>query len=394
MQRSMHQGARILVVDDNPAMLRLLHTLLQDEGMSVVCVESAPAARAALEASAQAPFDLVLSDISMPGEDGFELLQWIKREASPFNELPVLLMTAQLPEPEYRVRGLAMGAVDYVERPQDISELVLRAVNAVEHYRRLRSLETSLQDSEKLATVGRLLAASNHEIKNLVTLVRLMSEQLCKQFTNLNPLQAQTLAALEQASALLVQVTKGTSSLLAPEGPVNTPLNLSLIVHDVISLLAKRLSPSVLQTNVEQAPIWVWGHEVSIKQILINLLLNAADAIHELTPNIGGIIRIDITVQSNGFCQLSVIDNGIGLSEAGERDDFPPFVTTKRLRGGSGLGLWLSATLAKNMGGHLRLKSAGPGRGVTAELSLKNTQAPQLDPKLDLSEYLLEITDN
>lgn len=394
MQRSLHEGARILVVDDNPAMLRLLRTLLKDEGMSAVCVESAAEARAALTASTSAPFDLVLSDISMPGEDGFELLQWIKRESSSFRELPVLLMTAQLPAPEYRVRGLAMGAVDYVERPQDISELVLRTVNAVEHYRRLRSLETSLQDSEKLATVGRLLAATNHEIKNLVTLVRLMSEQLSKQFQHLTPLQSQTLTALEQASALLVQVTKSTSTLLAPDGIVNHTLDLGLIVRDIVALLAKRLAPITIQTEGNQTPVWVLGHEVGIKQILINLLLNAADAIQEMNRDLGGTIRIEIASAHDNRYRLRVIDNGIGLSEAGEREDFEPFVTTKRLRGGSGLGLWLSATLAKNMGGHLLLKSDGPGCGAVAELSLMRTQAPHLEPEINVSEYLLEIGDD
>lgn len=391
MQRRYREGARILVVDDNPAMLRLIRSLLEDEGMTVTVVESASEARDALTGSDAAPFDLVLSDIAMPGEDGFQLLQWIKREDSPFKDLPVLLMTAQLPEPEYRVKGLAMGAVDYVERPQDTSELVLRVINAVEHYRRLRSLETSLQDSEKLATVGRLLAASNHEIKNLVTLVRLASEQLAKQIHGASDAQAKSLRALEQASSLLVQVTKSTAYLLSPDTASNQTLDLAMIIRDVMSLLAKRIAPVRLEFMDETPPTWVHGHEVGLKQILINLILNAYDAINEMNSAIGGEIRLEISESGAGERILRVIDNGIGLNTKSERQEFEAFVTTKRLRGGSGLGLWLSATLARNMGGALVLRSDGPGLGATAELTLKAAQAPSVEPQIDLSNYLIEL---
>lgn len=393
MVGSLRLGARILVVDDNPAMLKLIRSLLEDEGMSVVIVESVKEARAALEGSADAPFDLVLSDIAMPGEDGFELLQWIKRPGSPFHQLPVLLMTAQLPEPEYRVKGLAMGAVDYVERPQDTSELVLRAVNAVEHYRRLRSLETSLQDSEKLATVGRLLAASNHEIKNLVNLVCLASEQILKQFAGADGERGIALAALDQSSSLLMQVTKSLQFLLSPESSVNHTLDLAATVREVIALLSKRVAPIGLELVGGSKPVWASGHGVGIKQILINLVLNAADAITELNPVEGGAIRVELCAEANQACAIRVVDNGIGLGVSGERSQFEAFATTKRLRGGTGLGLWLSATLAQNMGGRLVLRSEGPGLGATAELTLQGAAAPAPEPDLDISKYLIELAD-
>ena len=170
---------QVLIVDDNEAILKLLGTLFQEEGMTVRLAQSAKAAREIIEA-AQGNFDLVLSDILMPGESGFDLLKWIKRPESPYAELPVLLMTAQLPEAENRLKGLAMGAVDYVVRPVEMRELVLRAVNAINHFQRVKYLETMLQDAGHLATVGRVLAASSHEIKNLATLVNLASERLTR----------------------------------------------------------------------------------------------------------------------------------------------------------------------------------------------------------------------
>src|SRR5688500_1343982 len=90
---------KILVVDDNPAVLKLLGSLFEEQGKSVTLAGSAAEARKSLN-DAPGTFDLVLSDISMPGETGFDLLSWIKRDDSPHKDLPVLLTTAQLPEAE------------------------------------------------------------------------------------------------------------------------------------------------------------------------------------------------------------------------------------------------------------------------------------------------------
>jgi signal transduction histidine kinase len=380
----------ILVVDDNPATLKILGALLEEAGMRATLVTSAAAARGALDAlpegrSGEATIDLVLSDISMPGESGFELLEWIKRDGSRHRELPVLLTTTQLPEAENRVKGLAMGAVDYVVRPVDLSELVIRTRHAVDSYRRMRALETSLQSSEHLATVGRLLAASNHEIKNLAALVDLAVGRVLTAFGDRSDDPA--LAALEQSSRLLLDVARSVSSLLSAEAtPVRT-LDLAELAAEVIELMRPRVDPVFIKLVAPVQPVHVSGHAVRLKQVLVNLILNAADAIREWDAGDGGTIEVRVEIAA-GRPQVAVVDNGIGLGEAGRRVDFKPFSTTKKLRGGTGLGLWLCATLARNMGGELSLASAGPGLGATATLVLS---AGSKDDDLDLSAYLLPL---
>jgi signal transduction histidine kinase len=389
VQPPKRRAANILLVDDNPSVLKLLGSLFTDEGMSVTLAESAKQARAALESGGKA-FDLVLSDISMPGETGFDLLQWIKRPDSPFKELPVLLTTAQLPEAENRVKGLAMGAVDYVVRPIELRELVIRALHAVEYSQRVQSLEGSLKDSASLALVGRLLAASHHEIKNLAMLVKLSSDQTIKSFEGraANPGEAAALRSLGQSAALLTDVAKSVSTLLAPEAAHSQAVDLSALVREVAELMGQRIKPIWIDApRAGGTAVWARGHVVRLKQVLINLMLNAADAINELAPEEGG--RITVALATDGDAvTITVTDNGIGFPAAATRSEFPAFATTKKLRGGQGLGLWLCAELMRNLGGRLTLASKGPTHGAVATMQLVAATKPQ---EIDIQKYLDDL---
>lgn len=393
------QAATILVVDDNPSVLTLLASLFKEQGMAVVLAQSVAEAKQAL-ADADWNFDLVLTDISMPGETGFDLLSWIKRPESPRPELPVLLTTAQLPEAENRLKGLAMGAVDYVVRPIELGELVLRSMNAIEHFRRVRSLETSLQDSENLAMFGRLLAASHHEIKNLATLVHLTAEQTVARFAPMvgspTSMEAQLLERLGQASNLLADVALSVQTLLTPGSIQLSVIDIRSVAHDVARLMRAQIRPCRLEISAEAgqegAPVWVTGHSARLKQVLINLILNSRDAIQELDSPEGGCIRLSLSAEA-GFGCLTVRDNGIGLSAPGIKTEFRAFETTKKLRGGQGLGLWLCARLMANMQGSLSLASEGVGRGAEAVVRLPLAQAPQKPDALDaeVARYLAEM---
>jgi C4-dicarboxylate-specific signal transduction histidine kinase len=383
---------KILVVDDNPAVLRLLGTLFEEQGMAVTLAKSAAQAKAALDAT-RWEFDLVLSDIAMPGETGFDLLSWIKRETSPKRDLPVLLTTAQLPEAENRLKGLAMGAVDYVVRPIDLPELVLRASHAIENFKRVKSLETSLQDSENFALVGRLLAASHHEIKNVATLVSLAADQAVSCFSaGASERGAQALRNLAQASELLTDMSKNVANLLQPEATHVRPVEINGLVRDVVELMRARVNPYRLELKTGPGELWCLAHPLRVKQVLINLVLNASDSIQQLEAETGGAIHVTVEAPAaaDGVCRISVRDNGIGFDPPGERRDFKPFQTTRKLRGGQGLGLWLCSSLMKNMGGSLALRSPGVGEGATATLTLKPSTAPEASD-LDISQYLADL---
>lgn len=386
----MENTNRLLIVDDQFANLRLLQHTFEDEGFKVQTANNVEAAKQLLLAK-ETPFDLVLSDIQMPGQTGFDLVRWAKTQ--PIAEIPILLITSQLPEPQHRILGLTLGAVDYVPRSLDAQELVARVRRAIASFKQLRRLQANLEDSENLAAVGRALAAANHEVKNLAQMILLSGNILKKHLvgtTVVDPAVArQALNGLLESSSLLTEMTKSMHSMLDKDSAQYVPVDIAVLSHQVINMMRPILKSCYLNTaNLPERGIWVSGCAIQLKQVLINLLLNAREAIREGMPDAGGEISLGLQALGNNQTVLEVTDNGVGLPIAETRSDFPAFATTKQLRGGKGLGLWLGSRFIEGMGGTLILTSQGPGSGVTASITLTSTAAPQTAPTFDLTEYL------
>lgn len=114
----------LLVVDDDTRLRDLLRRYLSDNGFRVTTAADAEQARSNLASFA---FDLVVLDVMMPGEDGLDLTRALRRQGS----IPILLLTA-MAEPEDRVNGLEEGADDYLSKPFEPRELVLRIRNLLQ----------------------------------------------------------------------------------------------------------------------------------------------------------------------------------------------------------------------------------------------------------------------
>lgn len=124
----MGRPARVLVVDDEAGMCKMLCLVLERAGLEAVGVESGDAAVAALESQA---FDAVVSDIQMPGYDGIHLLKEIRRTNL---DLPVILITGQ-PTADTAIHAIQYGALNYLQKPVDRSTLVSEVRRAVQLYR-------------------------------------------------------------------------------------------------------------------------------------------------------------------------------------------------------------------------------------------------------------------
>ena len=114
-------GPHLLVVDDDERLRALLRRYLLENGFRVTVAADAAEARATLRSL---DFDLLILDVMMPGENGFELTASLKAE----RRVPILLLTA-MAEAEHRIRGLEEGADDYLSKPFEARELVLRIRN-------------------------------------------------------------------------------------------------------------------------------------------------------------------------------------------------------------------------------------------------------------------------
>lgn len=121
------EAPHILVVDDDNRLRELLRKYLADKGFRVTAAADAKQAR---ERLAGLSFDLIVCDIMMPGESGLELTQSLRRESN----VPILLLTA-MSEAQHRIAGLEQGADDYLAKPFEPRELVLRIQNVLRRNR-------------------------------------------------------------------------------------------------------------------------------------------------------------------------------------------------------------------------------------------------------------------
>lgn len=141
----------ILIVDDTLPNLRLLSTMLMEQGYEV---RGVPNGTMALTVIRSIPPDLILLDINMPGLNGYEVCQQLKADPQT-QEIPVIFISA-LDEVLDKVRAFAVGGVDYVAKPFQIEEILAR----VKTHLTLRSLQKQLQQAnEELARVNAALQA-------------------------------------------------------------------------------------------------------------------------------------------------------------------------------------------------------------------------------------------
>ena len=122
-------GARILVIDDEPANLALMRQVLAREGYGQVTTEADP--RAAVDRFGALAPDLVILDLMMPGLDGYAVLDALHRLTPADDLIPILVLTADT-SLDARRRALALGARDIVTKPIDVFELGLRIANQLQ----------------------------------------------------------------------------------------------------------------------------------------------------------------------------------------------------------------------------------------------------------------------
>ena len=160
--------AKILLIDDSRLIAHVAKTILTKQGHEVILAQDGLAGLAA--AKSQQP-DIILLDLIMPIMDGYEVCEKLKQEDST-NEIPVIMLTSKA-EPADKVKGLEMGALDYVTKPFDEGELVAR----VNIHLRLKELYEAVQDKnqqlQELANRDGLTGLYNH---------RYFHEQLSKDF--------------------------------------------------------------------------------------------------------------------------------------------------------------------------------------------------------------------
>jgi len=236
----------------------------------------------------------------------------------------------------------------------------------------LERAQSSLVRSEKLATVGKLAAGVAHEIGNPIGIVLGYLEVL--KGSDIPPEQreeyvAQCIAATERISAIIRDLLDFSrpDSIQIEEGEV------SRVIEATIQLLhpQKRFKTVTIKNEVPDGKRWLVGlADARLVQVLLNLMLNAADAMANVAEPC-----ITLSVMERGDRVLIRIhDNGPGMPPGVQKKIFDPFFTTKEPGSGTGLGLSICHTIVTSVDGDLTVDSA-PETGTTFTIEL-----PPVDP--------------
>ncbi len=232
-------------------------------------------------------------------------------------------------------------------------------------------IESRLLESEKMATVGRLTASIAHEINNpleaITNLLYLVRQD--------DALTSECQDYLDKADEELRRVTEIVSQTLRFHRSGTQPVECTpeALVESVVALHQGKLRNTGIRVDRQhrQSKLFICP-EGDLRQILSNLLSNAIDA----TKATGGVITIRTTParhapSGKAGVRISISDTGHGMNKDTAAQIFDPFYTTKG-SGGSGLGLWISSSIAKRHGGRLSVRSSTDRkrRGTTFSLFL------------------------
>ena len=147
-------NAKVLIVDDQEANVRLLDRMLRGAGYASIASTMDP--HEVCELHRKNRYDLILLDLVMPGMDGFQVMEGLK-EIEKDGYLPVLVITA---EPEHKLRALKAGAKDFISKPLDLAEVLTRVYNMLEvrvlHLETRRLYDHVVRSNEVLILAGKL----------------------------------------------------------------------------------------------------------------------------------------------------------------------------------------------------------------------------------------------
>jgi len=227
-------------------------------------------------------------------------------------------------------------------------------------------LEDELRLSHQLEVVGRLAAAVSHEFNNLLCTIGVYAELLLDQLPATSELRREV-GQIQNANRQATAISRQLLALSRPGQVRFESVDLNSVVERLRPALRGMLGPDVtLEIRLARGSCLLWANADAIEQILVNLALNARDAMAR-----GGTLAI--TTSSNAdSVGLSVADTGHGMDAATRERAFEPFFTTKAA--GTGLGLSIVHTLVSQARGRVRIESER-GRGTRFEFAWPRTLA-------------------
>jgi signal transduction histidine kinase len=367
---------RILLVEDDRSIRVALQGILEDEGYAVTAADNG---RQALERlrSGVAP-DLIVLDLRMPVMDGWEFRAAQKSDPA-LARIPVLAVSA-----DGSAKAAAIDAQAYLRKPLD-TDALLNAIGRILGEADRQSLLRRLEEAERFAALGRLAASVGHEINNPLAYVSMNVDLAVTQLEQFfgRAHRSTATAGLANLPSLFRECRVGLDRIrdvvkdlqrLSRQGEVRREtFSLNDLLDESLAMARNQVEHRARVRKLYGEVHAVVGDRSALGQVLLNLILNAAQALPE-----GQAESNEITLRTymqGANVAVEVADTGAGIPPQALPHIFDPFFTTKPIGEGTGLGLAVSCRIVADHGGRIDVESE-VGRGSLFRVTLPIAQPP------------------
>lgn len=352
----------IFIAEDEPTNLQILYNILKKGNYRMAAAGNG---KQALSMIPEACPDLILLDVMMPGMDGFEVCEKLKKIPGT-KEIPVIFLTARIETTDV-LKGFAVGAVDYVTKPFKGAELLSRIKTHVE----LKFARERLKELN--ATKDKLFSIIAHDLRNPLQVLLFSAELLCKHFDDFDGEKKKDFinkiySGTNQISELLENLLEWSKSQRGVIESHLEKIDLSILAEENINLFKENAEKKNIRLrSVIGSGFYAFADRNMIDIILRNLVSNAIKF-----TNAGGKVTINASVRSK-IVHVSVSDTGIGIDEEDiaylfriDKQKSTPGTAKEK---GSGLGLILCKEFIEKNNGTIGVTST-PGEGSTFTFTL------------------------
>ena len=370
---------KIMVVEDDVDLAEILTYNITMRGYrSVKAFDGIDACRAI---EAEIP-DLVLLDIMLPGLDGWQICKFIRNHNEGIiAETPIIMLTA-LGSQEEKLKGIELGADDYIPKPFSVKEVMLKVERLLGREAKKKRLEAEIErleirEDQRTDFQGMLF----HELKNQLTIIGGFSRVMAENPSLAPEKYRHCAGVIKECSSSLDALTEEVLLLLrleAGDWPLpSTSISVEEILQQLIGTLSKQTQEKRIAIHFDpMAKIpHICQNAAAIKLAVGNLIENAVKYSPEQS-----VIWVRTGFQNQKEVKIEVLDEGPGISQKDQAHIFERFYRgedTRKKTKGMGLGLYISKTLIEQMGGAISVKS-GETSGTCFTVTIPSIPAHSL----------------
>lgn len=345
----MEKKSKILIVDDAVDTVELLKKRFHAEGYDT---SEAYNGEEALNKVPEYDPDLIVLDVMMPKIDGYEVAKRLKANEKT-KYIPVLMLTAK-GEIEHKVKGLDIGADDYMAKPFDYKELSARVRSLLS----IKATHEKKVEEEKVGALEQMMEQVAHEIRNPLTSVGGFARKVFSRLPEGDPNKKYMQIIIENV-AVLESMIKQLIELKSLSISMKKPTNISDIIKDSLKVFEQDVIQKAVnvETDLKDNLPLITVDKKLLKRAFCNLIKNSIEAMETGTKVLKIICRL-----SGDNLELQFSDTGKGISKDKIRNIFDPLVTSKVY--GPGLGLTFALKIIQDHKGTISVESE-PDKGTT-----------------------------